>query len=606
MKRTHHLYYLLLTLLFLTGCNDPKHVTDALHRAEALMNEHPDSAWALLNTLSPDEMGQNRTRARYALLYTQAQDKTYRDETNDSLISIAVDYYRHTDDARRKFLSYYYKGRVYFNAKDYQNATLCYMEAELLTDEVGDDYLVGLLYSELGRIYDIYYDYPKSLEAYQKAAECYERAGKIRHRNYMWFNQSSVCRNMEQYDESERLLQMILKSGKEEKDSTLIRLVMGTMIMQYIEQKEMIRANSLYNEMRALVGVDFTSSSFMVALAKMYMAMGDLSQAEYYLEEAQGYVKNVTDSISTYMMSAELNHVRGKGISAYQELLKGIVLQNKETRQALQQPVLTAQRDYLSEKLEFEAYKLRMEKRLRLLYILLFSLVIVMVVYVLSRKLKKEKEKARRTIDELNCEILHRDRESRHKIDSLLEELEEQDKSASASIQGLRSELQRQEEDYHRYIKEAEEIQHCLEDKLSQKTVLMAELFKNWFASITKLLSVLVQNGKEETKNKKLRKEVTLWQEKYYEGNKAYREVEKLVNRYNDDAMMHFRQEMEWTEEADYRRVCYFFAGFSIHLIAILMGETEDSVYQKRHRLRKYLETSDLLYKDLYLVLLYK
>ena len=70
--------------------------------------------------------------------------------------------------------------------------------------------------------------------------------------------------------------------------------------------------------------------------------------------------------------------------------------------------------------------------------------------------------------------------------------------------------------------------------------------------------------------------------------------------------MMHFRQEMEWTEEADYRRVCYFFAGFSIHLIAILMGETEDSVYQKRHRLRKYLETSDLLYKDLYLVLLCK
>ena len=141
---------------------------------------------------------------------------------------------------------------------------------------------------------------------------------------------------------------------------------------------------------------------------------------------------------------------------------------------------------------------------------------------------------------------------------------------------------------------------------MSQKTVLMAELFKNWFASITKLLSVLVQNGKEETKNKKLRKEVTLWQEKYYEGNKAYREVEKLVNRYNDDAMMHFRQEMEWTEEADYRRVCYFFAGFSIRLIAVLMKETEDAIYQKRHRLRKYLEASDLAHKELFLVLLDK
>ena len=120
MKRT--LYQFLLLLLLLTGCDDPKPLTDALTRAEALMNEYPDSAWAVLNTLSPDEMGQSRTRAHYALLYTQAQDKTYRDETNDSLISIAVDYYRQTDDARRKFLSYYYKGRVSFNAKDYLTA----------------------------------------------------------------------------------------------------------------------------------------------------------------------------------------------------------------------------------------------------------------------------------------------------------------------------------------------------------------------------------------------------------------------------------------------------------------------------------------------------
>ena len=79
------------------------------------MNEYPDSAWTLLNTISSDDMEQKRNRALYALLYTQAQDKTYRDETNDSLISVAVDYYRDTDDVRHKFLSYYYKGRVHFN-----------------------------------------------------------------------------------------------------------------------------------------------------------------------------------------------------------------------------------------------------------------------------------------------------------------------------------------------------------------------------------------------------------------------------------------------------------------------------------------------------------
>ena len=55
MKRTLSLF-LMLVLLLLAGCNDPKPLTDALHRVEALMNEYPDSAWAVLNALSPDEM----------------------------------------------------------------------------------------------------------------------------------------------------------------------------------------------------------------------------------------------------------------------------------------------------------------------------------------------------------------------------------------------------------------------------------------------------------------------------------------------------------------------------------------------------------------------
>ena len=601
-----HCIFLLLVLGALVACNDPKPVTDSLHRAEALMDEYPDSAWVVLSTISPDEMGRHRTRALYALLYTQAQDKTYRDETNDSLISIAVDYYRHTDDVRRKFLSYYYKGRVHFNAEDYLNATSCYMEAEQLADEVGDDYLVGLLYAEQGRIYDIYYDYPKSLEAYQKASECYERAGKIRHRNYMWYNQSNVCRNQNRFDKSERLLRMVLASAQREGDNTLVKSCLGSLVMLYIEDNRMQEAQEVYEELELVAGMNYGSASFMGKLARMYVSKKDFNQAIQKMEKGWERAKNCLDSVALYFASAELLSALGKEKAAYRELMKGVSLQNNEARQALQQPVLTAQRDYLSEKLEFEAYRFRMEKRLRVLYILLFSVVIVMVVYVLRRKLKKEREKAQRTIDGLNRAMLQKDKESRHKIASLLEELENKDKSASASIHSLRCELRQQEEDYHRYMKEAEELQHRLEAELSRKTTLVAEAFKNWFSSMSKLLLVLVQHGKEETKAKKLRKEVALWQEKYCAGNKAYRELEKLVNRYNDDVMAHFRQEMQWTEETDYRRVCYLFAGFSIRLIAVLMSETEDAVYQKRHRLRKYIETSALPHKDLYLMLLDK
>ena len=569
------------------------------------MNEDPDSAWAVLNTVSPDEMGQNRNRALYALLYTQAQDKTYQDETNDSLISVAVDYYRHTDDVRHKFLSFYYKGRVHFNAQDYQNATLCYMEAEQLVDVVGDDYLAGLLYAEMGRIYRLYFDYPKSLEAYQMAANYYEETGKILHRNYMWYNLSSIYRNINKYDESEKLLRNVLNSEKEVNDKGLLELCLGNLVMLCIEEKRFLEAQDLYAELESITE-GYGSATFMGSLAEMHISVGDFKRAKQCLEKGWLRAKSSTDSINLYVSSAELYSGEGEGELAYRELLRGVTLQNNEAKQALQQPVLTAQRDFLSEKLEFEAYKLQMEKRLRILYILLFSFIIVVVVYFLGRKLKKEKEKARKTIDELNREMLQRDKESRHKITTLLAELENKDKSTSASISDLRCELQKQEEDYHRYIQEAEKLQYSLEERLSHKAVLVAELFKSWFASMSKLMLILIQNGKEETKNKKFRKEITLWHEKYFVGNKAFHEVERLVNLYNDDAMLHFRQEMQWSDEMDYRRTCCFFAGFSVRLIAVLMNETEDSVYQKRHRLRKFLETSDFLYKDLYLMLLSK
>ncbi|MBQ8770965.1 MAG: hypothetical protein IJZ60_07425 [Bacteroides sp.] len=680
---------LLLLLALLTACNDPKPVTDALHRAEMLMNEHPDSALAVLNTLSPDAMGKNRTRAHYALLYTQAQDKNYIDETNDSLITVAADYYRHTDDVRRKFLSHYYKGRVLANAGNYLDATTCYMEAEQLVDVVADDYLVGLLYAEMGRIYRLYYDYPKSLEAHQKAAECYERAGKIRHRNYMWLNQSDVCRNINEYEESERLLQQTLASGKTNADSALIRLSMGTMTMQYIEQKEMGKADSIFRELKPLVNESFGSSPFVARLAQMYLSVGNIDMAEYYVNEGWKRAANQTDSVTLYVVSAELLSLEGKGEFAYQELLKAMTLQNEEAKQALQQPVLTAQCDFLSERLAFEAYQVQIEKRLKGLYILVSVLVLVIITFVFVWMFKKHKKKSQQvishlesaknlaekekieietekdriaralqqldedkksadeTISKLKAEISQKEKssnleisillkkleekeqamtglqqklgqdenfigelkrklvqkeDSRQKMEDLIRQLEEESKANADSIIVLRDDLKRQEEKYQRSKEEADYIQNTLRDEVFRKTMFVSILFKNWFEVMG--MWVFYCEDKTEKGTKKMHKEATLIKEKYMIGNRAFRELEKLVNTYHDDAMLHFRKEVVLLDELDYRRTCYFFAGFPIQAIAWLMDENVKNVYQRRLRLRKMIDSSSFIHKDLYARLL--
>lgn len=680
---------LLLLLALLTACNDPKPVTDALHRAETLMNEHPDSALAVLNTLSPDAMGKNRTRAHYALLYTQAQDKNYIDETNDSLITVATDYYRHTDDVRRKFLSHYYKGRVLSNAGNYLDATSCYMEAEQLVDAVADDYLVGLLYAEMGRIYRLYYDYPKSLEAYQKAAECYERAGKIRHRNYMWFNQSSIYRNLNESEKSEQLLRMALLSAKEDKDNVLVELCIGNLVMLYVEEERMSEAQKLYEELKEIAGVDYGSATFMGSLTDMYVSEGEFVQAIACVEKGWERVDCRTDSINLYVASSELYSRQGRNDLAYQELLKAMTLQNEEAKQALQQPVLTAQCDFLSERLAFEAYQVQIEKRLKGLYILVSVLVLVIITFVFVWMFKKHKKKSQQvishlesaknlaekekieietekdriaralqqldedkksadeTISKLKKEISQKEKssnleisillkkleekeqdmtglqqklgqdenfigelkrklvqkeDSRQKMEDLIRQLEEESKANADSIIVLRDDLKRQEEKYQRSKEEADYIQNTLRDEVFRKTMFVSILFKNWFEVMG--MWVFYCEGKTEKGTKKMHKEATLIKEKYMIGNRAFRDLEKLVNTYHDDAMLHFRNEVVLLDELDYRRTCYFFAGFPIQAIAWLMDENVKNVYQRRLRLRKMIDSSSFIHKDLYARLL--
>ena len=244
-----------------------------------------------------------------------------------------------------------------------------------------------------------------------------------------------------------------------------------------------------------------------------------------------------------------------------------------------------------------------MEKRLRVLYILFFVLLLVMVVLFLSRQLKKEKEKARKTLDELNREILQRDKESRCKIESLLTELEDKDKASSASILSLRSELQKQEEDYHRYIQEMKNLQQFLQDGLQEKSLRAAGMFSE---SMFTMGEILMDFDNIKAPNTHLESIIKQWKKNYFVGHKASDNLERLVNEFHDDAMYHFRQEIQLPNREDYRLVCYLFAGLSVKTIAWLVGKNENGLYKWRIRLREKLVSSDAAHKNMFIRLLGK
>ena len=172
---------ILILLLAFTACGDKKAVTDVLNRAEALMNEHPDSALNLLRTLTFDDFQKEKNRARYALLYSQALDKNYIDETNDSLINIAVDYYRITDDVHSKFLAFYYQGRIYQNKNERDSSMQAFIKARELEAEMTDTFTFANLLVAQGTHHYSTYKYEEFIANNLQAAPLYQAIGRSRY-----------------------------------------------------------------------------------------------------------------------------------------------------------------------------------------------------------------------------------------------------------------------------------------------------------------------------------------------------------------------------------------------------------------------------------------
>lgn len=125
-----------------------------LTRAESVMFDHPDSALHILESMPmPSARWEKENHALWCLLTTQAQYKQVMRIPSDSLVRIAYDYYKPTENARRKAMSALYMGDINYELRNVEEALLYYLEAQTEVEKT-DDYKTGyLVMVSLGRLY---------------------------------------------------------------------------------------------------------------------------------------------------------------------------------------------------------------------------------------------------------------------------------------------------------------------------------------------------------------------------------------------------------------------------------------------------------------------
>ena len=175
MKREKNILFILTILLLLacTACyRSTRHVTEHLSQAEELIWTAPDSALHLLESISASRHLTGKEQADYALLLSLAQYRCYIPVSSDSLINLAIEYYKDKNDADKKGAAFYVKGCILEEyCKDIPNALLAYKEAETCIPDMDDKQYVARIYSSLEYVNKKSFHFEPAKEYYQKAVQ---------------------------------------------------------------------------------------------------------------------------------------------------------------------------------------------------------------------------------------------------------------------------------------------------------------------------------------------------------------------------------------------------------------------------------------------------
>ncbi|MDE6009315.1 MAG: hypothetical protein K2G90_08925 [Muribaculaceae bacterium] len=154
MLRIRHILILLSLLLsLLTSCGESIR-THQLLEAERIVENNPDSALSILNSMNPDKLRNDDERMLRRLLILEANDLKYDVPEDDEEIKALLHYFIDNNRLKRIHpLVYYYAGRTYFDLNEPSKAIGYFKKALNSIPDEGDIFLECRIHSQIADLY---------------------------------------------------------------------------------------------------------------------------------------------------------------------------------------------------------------------------------------------------------------------------------------------------------------------------------------------------------------------------------------------------------------------------------------------------------------------
>ena len=129
-----------------------------LDRIDSLMNDHPDSALTMLDSLKAEKANWSKSlRMRYDMLHLKAENKAFVPLTSDSIAKKLVDYYDAWGNANEQMMAHYLLGCVYRDKGDSPRAIDAYQNAVSKADTTANDCDFNTLFRVYAQMADIFH-----------------------------------------------------------------------------------------------------------------------------------------------------------------------------------------------------------------------------------------------------------------------------------------------------------------------------------------------------------------------------------------------------------------------------------------------------------------
>lgn len=247
----------------------------------SFIEERPDSALTILDTMDSFSLTTSALKARHSLLLAMARDKNYIDDTTDSIIAPAVSWYRRHGSADEKLLMNYYRGRIAMNAGDYETAMRWFADGSRFSEKARNKVWSGRLCNAKFQVYQHLFDSASAIDAALRSADYYAAAGELS-RYYDAIN-NVACVYEQLLDTANALHYLgILRDNWDDLDESQHSCYYAGMLSISSDKKPLLE--------QYLCDVNDEQVIYWVIVAKSYFEIGNYEQASRALKMAEKYV----------------------------------------------------------------------------------------------------------------------------------------------------------------------------------------------------------------------------------------------------------------------------------------------------------------------------